>query len=53
MLTAIEILYYLLRTWGIWDKLLAVHHAKEKAQAVANAPETDGELKDALEHGEV
>ncbi len=44
MLTFIETLYYLLQSWGLWQRLMAIHEAKIKAQAVANAPETKQEL---------
>lgn len=53
MLTLIEVFYYVLQICGIWERLLSVHEAKTKAQAVANAPETKQELVDVLDKAKI
>lgn len=53
MLWLLECLYYLLQSWGIWQRLMAVHEAKTKAQDVANAPVTKDELVDVLDRGKI
>lgn len=52
-LTLLEWLYAALKALGVWDRLLAVHEAHVKAQAVADSPVTAKEWSDDARHGEL